>query len=53
MECTRCGGHAVVKRADEFFCGKCAIAADWRTIIASVQDARVDTPVAGQVAKSA
>jgi len=53
MECTRCGGDAVVKRADEFFCGKCAIAADWQSIIASVQDARVETPVAGQVAKSA
>jgi hypothetical protein len=53
MQCTRCGGDAVVKRTDTFFCGKCAIAADWQEIIVAVQDARVETPVAGQVARSA
>lgn len=54
MKCTRCGGDAVVKRGEQFFCGKCAIAADWQSIIAAVQDATVDTPVAGaEVAKSA
>ena len=55
MDCSRCGGAAVVKRDDTFLCGRCAIAADWSQIIASIQDARVETPVAGngEVAKSA
>jgi hypothetical protein len=47
MKCTRCGGDAVVKRADGHYCGSCAIALDWRELIALVQDARVETPVAG------
>ena len=48
MECTRCGGDAVVKRGDSFYCGNCALNRDWQDIIALVQDARVETPVAGQ-----
>ena len=47
MSCTHCGAGAVLKRGDTYFCGKCAIAADWQGIIAAIQDARVDTPVAG------
>ena len=48
MECSRCGGDAVVKRGDSFFCGNCAVNRDWQEIIALVQDARVETPVAGR-----
>lgn len=48
MECSRCGGDAVVKRDDSLFCGECAINRDWQEIIALVQDARVESPVAGQ-----
>ncbi|MDP2624032.1 MAG: hypothetical protein Q8Q29_09565 [Actinomycetota bacterium] len=46
MECSRCGGDAVVKRGDSFYCGNCAINRDWQEIIALVQDAKVDIPVA-------
>lgn len=38
----------MVKRDDSFFCGNCAINRDWQEIIALIQDARVETPVAGQ-----
>jgi len=48
MTCTRCGSDAVVKRGEGFYCGKCAITRDWQEVIALVQDARVDTPIAGQ-----
>jgi hypothetical protein len=48
MECIRCGADAVVKKDEGYFCGKCAITRDWQEIIALVQDARVDTPVAGR-----
>lgn len=37
-----------MKRGDSFFCGNCAVNRDWQEIIALVQDARVETPVAGQ-----
>jgi hypothetical protein len=47
MKCIRCGGDAVVKRADDHYCGNCAITLDWQQLITLVQDARVDTPVAG------
>lgn len=53
MECSRCGGDAVVKRGDSFFCGNCAINRDWQEIIALVQDARVESPVAGRPAPQA
>ena len=48
MTCSRCGGDAVVKRNSAFYCGKCALARDWHEVIQIVQDARVDTPVAGR-----
>ncbi|HLA67561.1 MAG TPA: hypothetical protein VJP05_08785 [Acidimicrobiia bacterium] len=48
MKCTRCGSDAVVKRDDSFFCGSCAITLDWQELIMLVQDARVETPVAGR-----
>ena len=48
MTCSRCGSDAVVKRDSAFYCGKCALARDWHEVIQIVQDARVDTPVAGQ-----
>ena len=44
MTCTRCGAAAVVKRAEDFFCGKCALVHDWEQIIDLVQDARIQTP---------
>jgi hypothetical protein len=47
MNCTSCGSEAVVKRGETYFCGKCAINADWQQVIASIQDAVVETPVAG------
>jgi hypothetical protein len=37
----------VVKRDDGYYCGKCALTRDWQEIIGVIQDARVDTPVAG------
>jgi hypothetical protein len=46
MECSRCGGDAVVKRGDSFYCGNCAINRDWQEIIALVQNAQVEIPVA-------
>lgn len=48
MECIRCGAGAVVNRDDGDFCGECALRRDWQKIIALVQDARVETPVAGR-----
>ncbi len=48
MVCVRCGAAAVVTRGNEFYCGKCALTRDWEEIISIVQDARVETPVAGQ-----
>jgi hypothetical protein len=48
MECMRCGARAVVERDDGHFCRTCAITRDWQEILALVQDARVDTPVAGR-----
>lgn len=53
MICTRCGNSAVVKRADGYYCGKCALTRDWREIIDIIQDARVETPVAGGGAPAA
>ncbi|NQV06320.1 hypothetical protein HQ535_07200 [bacterium] len=47
MQCNRCGETAVVKRAETFFCGKCALTRDWQEIIDLVQDGRVEVPVAG------
>ena len=41
MQCTRCGASAVVKRGEQFYCGKCALTRDWEEIIAVVQDAAV------------
>lgn len=37
-----------MKRGEDFYCGSCSISADWQEIIRLVQDARVDTPVAGR-----
>jgi len=47
MLCTRCGASAVVKRGEQYYCGKCALTRDWEEIIAVVQDTRVEAPVAG------
>ena len=41
MECSRCGGEAVVKRDNAVYCGKCALARDWQEIIHVVQQDRV------------
>jgi hypothetical protein len=53
MNCTRCGGEATVQRGEAYYCGGCAIAVDWQQIIELVQDARVETPVAGAAQQSA
>lgn len=37
----------MVKRGDGFFCGRCAVSRDWEEVIAVIQDASVETPVAG------
>jgi hypothetical protein len=47
MKCRNCQADAVVKRGDTYFCGRCSISADWQMLIASIQDARVESPVAG------
>ena len=47
MKCSRCDADAVKRRGDLYFCGRCAVAADWQALITAVQDARVETPVAG------
>lgn len=41
MECSRCGGEAVVKRDNAVFCGKCALARDWEEVIHLVQADRL------------
>ncbi len=47
MNCTTCGDPAVVKRDEGYYCGKCALTRDWRAIINTIQDAHIETPVAG------
>ena len=47
MNCNKCGDPAVVKRDEGYYCGKCALTRDWRAIIDTIQDAHVETPVAG------
>ena len=49
MECSRCGGEAVVKRDNAVYCGKCALARDWEEVIHVVQADRIalDTKPAG------
>ena len=47
MNCTRCGKPATTKRGDAFYCGSCSISLDWQEIVHLVQDAQVETPVAG------
>ena len=47
MKCAQCHANAVIKRGDTPLCGKCSVTADWQTLIAAIQDARVETPVAG------
>jgi hypothetical protein len=65
VECSRCGGEAVVKRENAVYCGKCALARDWEEVIHVVQADRLaidskpsggppaskpsDSPVEGQV----
>ena len=46
MQCSRCGATAVVRRGQSYFCGKCAVSKDWEEVIAILQDATVETPVA-------
>jgi len=49
VECSRCGGEAVVKRDNAVYCGKCALARDWEEVIHVVQAERLalDTRPAG------
>ncbi len=50
MECSRCGGEAVVKRDNAVYCGKCALARDWEEVIHVVQADRLaldSKPVSG------
>lgn len=37
-----------MKRGEGYFCGRCAITKDWQELIRVIQDARVETPIAGQ-----
>jgi hypothetical protein len=53
MECTQCGGDAVVKRGETFYCGNCAINIDWQEIIALIQDAHVESAAEDELTKSA
>ena len=56
MNCTRCDQPATVKRGDVLYCGACSLALDWQEMIHLVQDARVETPIAGRgepIARSA
>jgi len=41
VECSRCGGEAVVKRENAVYCGKCALARDWEEVIHVVQADRL------------
>jgi hypothetical protein len=41
VECSRCGGEAVVKRDNAVYCGKCALARDWEEVIHVVQADRL------------
>ena len=41
MECSRCGGEAVVKRENAVYCGKCALARDWEEVIPVAQADRM------------
>jgi hypothetical protein len=47
MQCTQCGAPATVKRGEHVYCGSCSINRDWQYLIQLVQDATVETPVAG------
>ncbi|WKZ81639.1 MAG: hypothetical protein QY307_05925 [Acidimicrobiia bacterium] len=47
MTCSRCSEPGKVRRGDHNFCGACAIAFDWQQVIHLLQDARVESPVAG------
>ena len=47
MKCTRCNAEAVRRRGDKYYCGSCSVVADWQALIATIQDARVETPIAG------
>lgn len=49
MECSRCGGEAVVKRENAVYCGKCALARDWEEVIHVIQADRlaIDTKPSG------
>jgi hypothetical protein len=38
----------MVERPDGYYCGACALTRDWQELIAIVQDARVETPVAAE-----
>jgi hypothetical protein len=48
MICTRCGKAATLKRGDISYCGTCALTLDWQELTRLIQDARVETPVAGR-----
>lgn len=39
MKCSRCGATAVTTRAQQYYCGRCALACDWEEIIAIAQEA--------------
>ncbi len=57
MNCKRCGNPATKKRGDIPYCGVCLLTLDWQDLTRLIQDAQVETPVAGRpevaVARSA
>lgn len=48
MICTRCGKAATLKRGDVPYCGACSLTLDWQELTRLIQDANVETPVAGR-----
>ena len=47
MKCSRCDAIATVERGNTFYCEPCSVRADWQELIVLIQDAKVETPVAG------
>ena len=48
MNCTRCGKPGTLTRGDATLCGACSLTLDWQELTRLIQDARVETPVAGR-----
>jgi len=49
MKCIGCGEHAVSRRGEEYYCGRCALRADWVQVARTVQGLVVGEAVTSQV----